>query len=246
MHISSGVPNFDSLVGRGFLAGSFILLYGPAHVGKSMFCLQFLCEGLKEGETCIYIPFDQSPNEIRERMRRWSWNSTLYENAHKLTIVDCFTRAGRGERYSLKKLDDVDEMNALINEVLQDVGKEQEDNGGRIVFDSISSPLSAGASPDDLVKMIHSYKRNLPRELKSMMIVMHEGMQDAKFEASLSHAMDVVIEMRSEEEENRIRRFIWVKAASNLKHSLEPHEYEITDNGLIILPKKGDKSISCE
>lgn len=244
MRISSGTPNFDSLVERGFLAGSFILLYGPPHVGKSMFCRQFICEGLKEGEQCIYMTFDQSPNELRERLRKQGLNTVPYEDSHKLTIVDCYSRAEAGERYALKKQDDVDEINAVINELFQDLSKEEQAIGVRVVLDSISLPISAGASTEDLVKMIHSCKRNLPRQQNSMMIVMHEGMQDTKCEVSISHAMDVVIDMRSKDEENNIRRFIWVKAASNLRHSLQPHEYEITDSGLFVLSEKDEKTIS--
>jgi KaiC/GvpD/RAD55 family RecA-like ATPase len=238
MRIGSGVPNFDRLVEGGFFVGSFILLYGPPHVGKSMFCRQFLCAGMKEEEVCTYITFDQSPKEIRDGLVRRGLNPLLYESTHRFTIVDCFGGEDREERYSLQKLDDVDQMNALINEVFQDLSEKQRNPGGRIVFDSISKPLSATTSPDDLVKMVHSFKRSLPKEQKSMMLVMHEGMQDSRFEALISHAMDVVIDMRSREEQNRIRRFMWIKAAHNINHSLEPHEYQITSDGLAIVDEK--------
>jgi KaiC/GvpD/RAD55 family RecA-like ATPase len=235
MRIGSGVPNFDRLVESGFLAGSFILLYGPPHVGKSMFCRQFLCDGIKEGEDGIYITFDNSSDEIRDGLRRCGLNPMLYEGTHRLTIVDCFSGGERGERYSLGRLDDVDQMNALINDVFQDLTGQQRGTGGRIVFDSISKPLSTTTSANDLVKMVHSYKRSLPKEQKSMMMVMHEGMQDSRFEVLISHAMDVLIDMRSKEEQNRMRRFIWIKAAHNINHSLEPHEYEITGDGLAVV-----------
>jgi KaiC/GvpD/RAD55 family RecA-like ATPase len=235
MRIGSGVPNFDRLVEGGFLAGSFILLYGPPHVGKSIFCRQFLCGGMKETEDCIYIAFDDSPDEIRDGLRRCSLNPMLYEGTHRLTIVDCFSGGEHKEKYSLERLDDVDQMNALINEVFQDLSAQQRGSGSRIVFDSISTPLSTTTSADDLVKMVHSFKRSLPKEQKSMMIVMHEGMQDSRFEALISHAMDVVIDMRSKEEQNGTRRLIWVKAAHNINHSLEPHEYKITDDGLTVV-----------
>jgi len=235
MRLSSGIPNFDKLVDQGFLVGSFILLYGPPHVGKSIFCRQFLSEGLKDGEICIYISYDQHPDDVREGFSRLGVDPTVYESAHKLIIVDCFTRGESSERDSLKQPDDVDELNALLNEVFQNLSKKRAGIGGRIVFDSISLPLSTVASPNDLVSMIHSFKRTFPHEQKSMMMVMHEGMQDGKFESQISHAMDVLIDMRSKEEQNRMRRVIWIKAAHNIKHSLEPHEYEITANGLAIV-----------
>ena len=79
--------------------------------------------------------------------------------------------------------------------------------------------------------------------MKSTIVVMHEGMQDRRIEALLSNVMDVVIDMRSKEEQVGLKRYIRIKAARNMRHNLEPYEYRITESGIIILEGMSEKTI---
>jgi len=72
--VSSGVPGFDSLVQGGFPKGFSVLLSGSPGTGKTIFGLHFLVEGLKNGETCGYITYSQSPKDIKDQAEQFGWS----------------------------------------------------------------------------------------------------------------------------------------------------------------------------
>jgi KaiC/GvpD/RAD55 family RecA-like ATPase len=64
--VSTGIPGFDELVEGGFPLGSVILLTGGPGTGKTTFCSQFLWEGIRNGEKCLYITTEELPDEIKD------------------------------------------------------------------------------------------------------------------------------------------------------------------------------------
>ena len=72
--VSSGVPGFDVLVQGGFPKGFAVLVSGSPGTGKTIFGLQFLVDGLKNGETCGYITYSQSPKDIKDQAAQFGWS----------------------------------------------------------------------------------------------------------------------------------------------------------------------------
>ncbi|MCW1308223.1 MAG: ATPase domain-containing protein [Candidatus Nanoarchaeia archaeon] len=64
--VPSGIPGLDPFIGGGFEKGSLIVLEGGPGSGKTIFSIQFIYEGLKRGERCVYITFEERENEIIE------------------------------------------------------------------------------------------------------------------------------------------------------------------------------------
>jgi circadian clock protein KaiC len=57
--LPSGIPGLDPLLGGGLLPGSVTLLSGSAGIGKSTMALQFVAEGVRRGEPCLYVSLEQ-------------------------------------------------------------------------------------------------------------------------------------------------------------------------------------------
>jgi circadian clock protein KaiC len=57
--ISTGVEGLDSMIGGGLPKSSITLISGPPGGGKSIFCFQFLYEGAKNGEKCLFLTMDK-------------------------------------------------------------------------------------------------------------------------------------------------------------------------------------------
>ena len=85
--IKSGIPGLDKLIGGGFLKGHTILVTGPAGAGKTIFCCQFIWEGLKNGEKCMYITFEELPAEIKADAATFGWDFEKYEKEGKLILT---------------------------------------------------------------------------------------------------------------------------------------------------------------
>jgi len=79
--ITSGIPGLDKLIKGGFIKGSIILVAGGTGTGKTTFCSQFIMEGLKKGEPCIYITFEEDPAEIEHDMKMFGMNFSKYKKS---------------------------------------------------------------------------------------------------------------------------------------------------------------------
>ncbi|MCK5063410.1 MAG: AAA family ATPase, partial [Candidatus Aenigmarchaeota archaeon] len=64
--VKTGVPGMDKLMEGGIPEGSVVLLSGGAGCGKTTFSCQFIMEGLNNGENCLYITLEESPEDIKK------------------------------------------------------------------------------------------------------------------------------------------------------------------------------------
>ena len=67
--LSTGVSGLDELLGGGFFPGSAMLVAGPAGSGKSSLAIQFLAEGVKNGETGVLAMFEETPRKYLEQAK---------------------------------------------------------------------------------------------------------------------------------------------------------------------------------
>lgn len=77
--ISTGLPGLDELIEGGFKRGSINLVCGGAGSGKTTFAVQFIIEGLKHGESCLYITFEEKREKLFQDVRDFGWDLEKYE-----------------------------------------------------------------------------------------------------------------------------------------------------------------------
>ena len=71
MRVSTGVAGLDKLLDGGIPEQSVVLLSGSAGVGKTIFSLQFLADGVKRKESCLFLTFEQSERKIYDQASRF-------------------------------------------------------------------------------------------------------------------------------------------------------------------------------
>src|ERR1044072_8876066 len=62
---ASGSQGLDDVLGGGFPRGHFYLLEGEPGTGKTTLALQFMEEGLRQGEKVLYITLSESVADLR-------------------------------------------------------------------------------------------------------------------------------------------------------------------------------------
>jgi circadian clock protein KaiC len=65
----TGIEGLDEILGGGLPAHRFYLVEGDPGVGKTTLALQFLLEGARAGEKCLYITLSESKEEIEQVAR---------------------------------------------------------------------------------------------------------------------------------------------------------------------------------
>jgi len=77
--VPTGIINFDKLINGGFEQYSTNLIVGGSGVGKSIFGTQFLVGGMKRGEKCLYVTFEEKKTRFYENMLDFGINLEEYE-----------------------------------------------------------------------------------------------------------------------------------------------------------------------
>jgi circadian clock protein KaiC len=87
MRIESGIPGLDPLIQGGFLQNSVNLVTGETGTGKTIFCAQFLWQGLQKGDTCLYISLEEDPQDIKDDTLQFGWDFEKYEKKGLIKII---------------------------------------------------------------------------------------------------------------------------------------------------------------
>src|SRR5512145_624006 len=72
----TGVSGLDYLLRGGLPAHRIHLIEGHPGSGKTTFGLQFLLEGVKHGESCMYITLSETADELRANAASHGWDLT--------------------------------------------------------------------------------------------------------------------------------------------------------------------------
>jgi circadian clock protein KaiC len=76
--IKTGIPGFDEFLEGGVPEGFVIVVTGPPGCGKTTFSMQFLMEGLKNNERCIYFSFEEKGEQLIKSSIRYGWDMGRY------------------------------------------------------------------------------------------------------------------------------------------------------------------------
>jgi KaiC/GvpD/RAD55 family RecA-like ATPase len=86
--ISSGIKEFDSLIEGGFETYSVNLVVADIGSGKTILAMQFLVDGLKKGEKCLYVTFEEKKEEFYSNMMDFGWDLEKYEKEGKFFFLE--------------------------------------------------------------------------------------------------------------------------------------------------------------
>lgn len=72
--VATGVPGLDAILHGGYVGNGIYLISGPSGTGKSTLGLQFLLQGVAEGESVLYVTLSQQETSLRRIARSHGWS----------------------------------------------------------------------------------------------------------------------------------------------------------------------------
>ncbi len=72
--LAAGVPGLDDIIRGGFPRNCLFLITGTPGTGKTTLAMQFLLEGVKRGERCLYITLSETRIEINKVAVSHGWD----------------------------------------------------------------------------------------------------------------------------------------------------------------------------
>jgi circadian clock protein KaiC len=138
--ISSGIPALDGILGGGFTPQRFYMVQGVPGSGKTTLALQFLTEGVRCGESVLYVTLSETEEEIRSIADSHGWS---LDGVQILEVVPSEDTLSPEEQYTVFQPDEV-ELSETTKAILTEVETRKPT---RIAFDSLSElRLLAGSA----------------------------------------------------------------------------------------------------
>lgn len=127
----SGVPGLDDILNGGFIPKRLYLLDGNPGAGKTTLSLQYLLEGVKAGEKCLYITLSETKEELVAGAESHGWSLAGIEIVELIAEEEDLDGDAQVTMYPPSEVE-LTETTKKILDVVQRI------NPSRVIFDSLS------------------------------------------------------------------------------------------------------------
>jgi circadian clock protein KaiC len=227
--ISTGVDGLDDVLRGGIAPNRLYLIEGDPGSGKTTIALQFLLEGIKRGETCLYVTLSETVEELRASAASHGW--TL-DGIHLLEIIASEETLKPDARYTMYHPSEV-ELAETISKVLTEAARLKPT---RLVFDSLSELRLLAENALRYRRQILALKQHFARQQCTVWFIDDRtGEQRDMHLHSLAHG--VIGLERTAVEYGSIRRKLQVGKLRGQKFSEGFHDASILRGGLRVFPR---------
>jgi KaiC/GvpD/RAD55 family RecA-like ATPase len=232
----TGIEGLDKIIQGGFPKNSITLVSGPPGGGKSIFCFQFLYEGIKNQDKCLYLTLDKKVEGLLIQAKELGFDfqpaiennliKLLYLNINKKLVYEKMTNeilSGEFDRIVLDSITPLSEMPIFIKNTEEsnpdismiDTGDISEGRNlptRRLHLQFIMNALESSNSTSVVTSELPMGSSLLSRDGIS------EFLADAVIKLSFDPTMD--------------RRKLSVMKMRNTKHTLKPQDIVIDSGGI--------------
>jgi circadian clock protein KaiC len=217
---STGIGNFDVLLGGGVDSGSSTLVLGPAGTGKSLIAITFVMAAIARGEKAALFIFDEELGLLFDRMK-------------KGLGIDLEGARERGD-LMIEQIDAAElSPGEFAHRVIMTVDTQQIQT---VVIDSLNGYQAAMPEENSLILHMHELLQYLNRKgtMTFIAVAQHGLIGDMQAPIDVTYLADTVILLRYFEASGKVRRAISVIKKRSGWHETSIREYRISKRGLTL------------
>jgi circadian clock protein KaiC len=225
-----GIKGLDDIFGGGLPTNHLYLVDGDPGTGKTTMALQFLLEGVRNGERGLYVTLSESRAELEAVARSHGWS---------LEGIDIFEMASQGvrdaeESYTIFHPAEV-ELQQTVDEVLEAV---KEKNPLRVAFDSLSEMRLLAREPLRFRRQILALKQFFNGRNCTVLLLDDKTSPEGDLQMhSLAHGVMVLEHLALEY--GAERRRLRVTKVRGIEFRGGYHDFRILRGGLEVYPRVG-------
>lgn len=219
--VKTGCEGLDKMLRGGLLEGSATLIEGSAGTGKTTLALQFIMQGVAEGEHGLVFTFEQYPEQYYDCAAELGWDLRKLQKEGKIEVV--FTSP---ESF----LEELEEGEGRIPRMISDKSTK------RVAVDSIThferlAPGDIGKLRAIETEIVNALKRE---ECTSVLLKENANIL-GKWDVSMNKIpfiVDTYLLLRYLELQSEIKRCLMILKMRGSDHDKDIVEYQIDQGGL--------------
>ncbi|MGA8657541.1 MAG: ATPase domain-containing protein [Chthoniobacterales bacterium] len=227
----TGIGGLDHILGGGFIPQELYLIQGDPGVGKTTLAMQFLLAGSRKGESCLYVTFSETREELLAVARSHGWS---LDGIGILELSSFAQQLAAAAENTLFDPADI-ELHDVTKTVLVEVERIKP---VRAVFDSMSELRLLSQSTLRYRRQILGIKQFLATRACTTLLLDDLTSADAKDDRQLESVCHGVITLRCHEPpygaERRQISILKIRGSSFLGG---PHDYMIETGGVKVFPR---------
>lgn len=218
--VSTGVPRLDAMLGgQGFFRGSSVLITGMAGTGKSTLAASFAASACDRGERCLYIAFEEAPQQILRNMNSVGLDLNPYLHQGNLQIQAIRPTAHGLELHLVQ-----------IHRWLSTFRPHS------VVIDPISNLTLTGSllqTKAFFMRLIDYLKAQQITTVMTNLIIGGSPLEST--ELGISSLMDTWLEVRIIESNGERNRILQVLKSRGMEHSNQVREFRLSSQGIDLI-----------
>jgi KaiC/GvpD/RAD55 family RecA-like ATPase len=250
--LSTGVEGLDEMLRGGLIPGRPYVVSGTSGSGKTTLGIQFLHQGVKQGERALLVAIDEPPVEIRENMRALGWDvgkirildvhPAARQFSKRVSLVEVAAQRSVGALREAAPNAKTEAMKQTIPEIsvqsLQLMLKQelQEVKYSRLVIDSLTSLKNLSEKMEDMNSSIMSLLRFLSEAGVTSLII--TDLPDATELEPEIFICRGEIRLHKRMVSNRIDRCVTIEKFRGSPHDTMPRPMSISEAGISVDSKK--------
>lgn len=228
LRLPSGCPGLDDVLGGGIPAGHVYLIEGEPGTGKTTLALQFISEGLRLGESTLYVTLSESRHDLESVARTHGIN---IQGGRILELKPSEEDLKPESQYTVFHPAEV-ELNDRVQMIMSEVDRLRPD---RLVIDALSEVRMLAKDPLRYRRQVLSLKEYAP---KNCTVLLLDDRTSRQLDLELHSIVHGVMALsKVPVEYGKTRRRMEITKLRGCAYREGYHDYLIRTGGVVIFPR---------
>jgi circadian clock protein KaiC len=226
---TTGVPGLDNILGGGLPRNCLYLVDGNPGVGKTTLALQFLLQGVKEKERCLYITLSETRQELDAVARSHGWSLEGIEIIELSAIERSL--AGKAQNTMFQSAEvELNHLSKLLLDELERISP------ARVVLDSLSELRLLAQNPLRYRRQILTFKQRFAERSGTVLLLDDRSAVGPDVQVhSIVHGL--VSMAMAPLKYGMFRRSLSITKLRGVEFREGNHDYVIKRGGLSVFPR---------